>query len=96
MKKTKAYHHVSRYFFTRSSKVDPRRDGADGVAINKKQLPEIPKATMSGMRTYIRKMYRSSVRSTVKTDTMKSCGDPSSVSDDYHAQLRELDVVKPQ
>lgn len=95
MTKSKTYHHVSRYFFTRSSNADLRGGGEDVVVINGEQLPEIPKATMN-MRTYIQRMYRSSVRSTVKTGTMRSYGDLSSVSDDYHAQLRELDVVKPQ
>lgn len=92
--KTKTYNHVTRYFSSRPSRADPRGEGGRGIAIHPQQLPEIPKATLSGMRTYIRRIYRSSARSTMRTDTGYAFEDLPSLNDDYHAQLREFDVSK--
>lgn len=92
--KTDAYRHISRYFYVRAPAVHPDVDGADGVAPNPQRLPDIPKATISGIRTFVRRIYRSTAIITLETDTDHTFDDGTSANDGYHAQLKESAATK--
>ncbi|KAI0024606.1 hypothetical protein F4780DRAFT_724348 [Xylariomycetidae sp. FL0641] len=84
-----SWHSIKRYSHTLLSRKDNHAPSAseDG-------LPPIPKGALSGVRTFIRKLGRSGVRS-VSMSEPASFGTLSSETDqDYHGQLREIQCVE--
>ncbi|KAI0006914.1 hypothetical protein F4779DRAFT_629475 [Xylariaceae sp. FL0662B] len=57
---------------------------------SKEQLPEIPSGTVSGLRTFIRRMYRSNNQSTDDPTHRETFGTIDSVDQHYHAQLKQM------
>ena len=57
------------------------------------QLPEVPSGTMSGMKTFIRRLYRTERENTVHLTDVSAFSKLGSVDKGYHEQLRAMHVV---
>lgn len=55
-------------------------------------LPEVPRANISGLRTFIRRFNRSASEETAVAVDMSNFSKLGSVDEDYHQQLRALHV----
>jgi len=91
--KSKMYLRVERRVFGQPSRTQDRNEGVDHVSDKPQALPEIPKGTLSGVKTFIRKMSSSKVQTTSTTNSARTYDDfITSANDDYHAQLKNTTV----
>ena len=76
-----------RYFRSRGRRTAEGQDQLP-VSVPKEKLPQIPKATMTGLRSFIRKAYRSQAPATTQISAYSELNSIGSINDDYHAQLK--------
>ncbi|KAI1462046.1 hypothetical protein F4805DRAFT_411862 [Annulohypoxylon moriforme] len=58
--------------------------------ISEERLPEIPSGTVSGLRSFVRRIYRSNNQSTANLTYPATFVTVESVDQDYHIQLRQM------
>lgn len=66
----------------------------ESLDTHNKQLPEIPSGSLSGFRTFIRRLHRSNAEETASPMTeMSAFSKLGSVDEGYHEQLRAINSI---
>lgn len=66
--------------------------------IPEEYLPKIPKATITGLRSFIRKAHRSRSKSPIELSTYAKLASVASIDEHYHSYLKDsraLAIPKP-
>ncbi|KAF2197035.1 hypothetical protein GQ43DRAFT_497190 [Delitschia confertaspora ATCC 74209] len=78
------------YFRTRNR--SGRTAGSDNdprvVPVGEDRLPAVPKPTLTGLRSFIKRVQRSQPGRTTRPTEMSTYSEINSMNDDYHAQLK--------
>lgn len=57
------------------------------------ELPQVPSGTISGVRTFIRRLYRTDREDTVQLTNVSAFSKLGSVDEGYHEQLRAMHAI---
>lgn len=67
----------------------PQKEPITGISEDSNGLPQIPQGTLTGVKSFIRKAYRSKPANTINVTTeLHTFSGLASIDDDYHAQLQ--------